>query len=186
MNVPSAIPWLDDQLHPRALALRRQASQLLADDDVVLGQPDAHDPEGELLALRLEFGDVADHGVELLARGQARVASTDGLDPRRDLVGHPVDDGVDQCVLRVEVVIEGAFRGVGGVEDVLDAELLRAAGLDQCLGGIDEDVPADGMGGGIECPGHGLASQRAATADVSDPRRDGLPSFGELSNRPSV
>ncbi len=76
-------------------------------------------------------------------------SATTGSRPAVAVVDHALDDGVEQGRLRVEVVVEGAPRGVELVEDVLDAHLLVALRLDEALGGVDERVAADG----VDCHG---------------------------------
>ena len=78
----------------------------------------------------------------------------DRLDDRHDGVRHPLDDGLEQRLLRVEVVVEGALRRPELVEDVLDAHLLVALRPDEPLGDVEEGVAADGMDRRVDGAGH--------------------------------
>src|SRR3990172_912247 len=166
----------DDPLEQRPLSARRQASQLLPDDRVVVREPDAHDPEDEVLAFGLVLGDPAEHGFELPGRRESGIVE-ERLDPRHRLVGHALDDRVVERVLGFEVVVEGAPRGSGRVQDVLEAETFVAAGLDEALGGIDEDVPPDGVSGRVEGPGHGSPILRPTVGLIIAPGVNALGSW---------
>jgi hypothetical protein len=81
----------------------------------------------------------------------AAIGSTRPPAPRHDVV----DDGLEQLELRAEVVVEGAPRGVELVQDVLDAHLLVALGLDQAQPGLDEGLAPDGTGLDVHRAGQG-------------------------------
>ena len=63
-------------------------------------------------------------------------------------------DGIEQRRLGVEVVVEGAARRVQLVEQVLDAHLLVALGLDEPLGSVDERVAPNGVPDRVDRPSH--------------------------------
>ena len=69
-------------------------------------------------------------------------------------VGHPLDHGLEERLLRVEVVVEGALRRPDLVDHVLEAELLVALRLDQPLGGVDERVAPERVRLRIEGASH--------------------------------
>ena len=70
-----------------------------------------------------------------------------------------LDRGVEQVLLALEVVVEGAEPDVGRVGDLLDADLRRIARGEQHAGGLDE-----------RRPGAGLPSVQPARGDIGHDR----------------
>ena len=89
-----------------------------------------------------------------LVAGRPRIVD-DRSDGGHRVGDHARHDGVEQGGLRVEVVVEGAARRVQLVEQILDAHLLVALGLDEPLGSVDERVPTNGIPDRVDRPSHG-------------------------------
>ena len=109
--------------------------------------------EQEVAALALPPAGHREDRLEL-GRGWQIGIGRDRLDDRQGGVRHPVDDPFEQRLLRVEVVVEGAFRDIELVQDVLDGHLLVALRPDETLGNVEEGVALDRMGDGVEGAGH--------------------------------
>src|SRR4029077_20813911 len=77
------------------------------------------------------------------------------MNPDHGAVRHASDDGVEQRLLRLEVVVERAARGLELVEHVLDAHGLVALALDEPLGDVEEGLALDLVHCRIERPRHG-------------------------------
>ena len=108
---------------------RHGPPELVAHERVLVRQPDGMSASISSRALRFQRAMPPNRPSSLSRAGSAgrrRAAS-----PRRARVDHPLDDGVEQRRLGVEVVVEGAPRGAELVEHVLDAHLLVALGLDR-------------------------------------------------------
>jgi hypothetical protein len=146
---------LQDRRHPAGDEL----PELLPQDRVPVGQPRLEERQREVSARVLVLRGRREDALEALDRGQARPGH-DRVPAALDAVGHALDDRFEEVALRAEVVVERPLRGTGRVEDILDAESLAAAGLDQRLGGVNEGVPTDGMGDWVERPGHDLVPMR--------------------------
>src|SRR5439155_5902129 len=102
---------------------------------------------------RLPALDVGEDSCQLVGRRQAGVADHwRGVCQRG--VSDPIDHRLEQGLLRIEVVVEGAPRGAELLEQVLDAHRLVALGLQQALGGLHEGLLADSVLLEIQGPGH--------------------------------
>src|SRR5205823_8116810 len=78
----------------------------------------------------------------------------DGRDHREGGVDHAVDDRLEQGLLGVEIVVEGAARRLELVEHVLDAHLLVTAALHQPLGCFDEGLATHRVHGQVQGSRH--------------------------------
>ena len=98
-------------------------------------------------SLRSAFqrGDAGKKPSSFCERRADRGSSTTGASAVERRVDHPLDDGLEQRRLRVEVVVERALRRADLVEHVLDAHLLVALRSDQDLRRVDERVTPHGV-----------------------------------------
>src|SRR6266851_4300161 len=135
------------------------AAELLAHDRVVVRHPHVDEPQDELLAIGLPAPDAAEHAHELVGGGQFGIPH-DRLDRGQPCVDHAVDDRLEQRLLGIEVVVEGAARRTEVVEDVLDSGSLVGPGLDQTLAGLDESLPPHHVNRRIEGPSHAFEYTR--------------------------
>ena len=96
------------------------AAELLAHERRCGGDPALQECQQQLLAGGLPRRDAGEQAVQLVEGRQVGVVH-DGLHAEERGVHHPLDDGVQEVALGVEVVVEGALRRAGHDEDFLDA-----------------------------------------------------------------
>src|SRR5712692_7378760 len=145
----------------------RQAPNLLSDDRVAVRVPDLDDRQHQVLLLGLQSGDA---GKDLLELGKRRKLGVvqDWRQRGHRAVGEALDDSLEQRLLGVEVVVEGALRSLQLVQQVLDAHGLIALGLDEALGYVEEGVPADRVKGRVDRPSHGAIMTDRRSVCLSD------------------
>src|SRR6266566_1951686 len=144
---------LDHGGEQRDHAAHGQPAELFTDDRVAVGVPDLDDGEDQVFLFRLAAGNTREERLQLAQRRHVRV-----IQERRQVrdgpVGEPVDDRLEQRLLRIEVVVKGALGGFELVQDVLDAHRLVPFRLDEALGHVQKRVATDHMTRGIHGPGH--------------------------------
>src|SRR5437773_6063800 len=144
---------LDHGTEKRDHAAHGQPAELFTDDRVAVRVPDLDDGEDQVFLFRLAAGDAREERLQLAQRRHVRV-----IQERRQVrdghVGEPLDDRLEQRLLRIEVVVKGALGGVEFVQDVLDAHRLVPFRLDEALGHVQERVATDHTKRGIHGPGH--------------------------------
>ena len=157
----------------KLLAERRIGAIVITgpDDRVAVRVPDLDDREHQVFLLRLPARDAREEPFQLPEGGQLRVIH-DRPQLRDGNVGEALDDRLEQRLLRIEVVVEGALGGVELVQDVLDAHRLVALGLDEALGDVQEGVTTDRMEGWVHRPRHGRHYNRPTVGlFIRDSRR---------------
>ena len=139
------------ELAPPLSAFEQPAQRVLASVARVLG-------DAALVQADLDLDDLAEHlAIELVElldtdthvleegahQGGSRAllvlerALDHGLVVAEGLVG----DGLDQRVLRAEVVEDGRARDAGELRDVVHRDVLEAAAAEQELGGLEDPLP---------------------------------------------
>ena len=169
------------------------------DEVVLVGVPGPDQGEQEVAPLALPSPRRGEDRLELRRGGEVRVGSDRLHDGECD-VHHPFDDGRQERLLRVEVVVEGPLGRAELVQDVLDGHLLVPLRPDEALGCVQEGVAPEGVSGGVQRARHlvpkeqtdgrsvvrgtiGLPRSAVKWSDgrVSAARPSGSPACGERS-----
>ena len=109
-KVPSATPWRTMRARSGCQPSLAARATLHAHDRVVVRVPGAHEGQEQVAALGLPAARSSEEGLRACPPPAGLVVG-DRLDDGQDAVDHALDDRLEQRLLRVEVVVEGALRG---------------------------------------------------------------------------